>query len=447
MGGAVVPAARRPALNAVRVGARLELEVGAVAHGGHCVARHEGRVVFVRHALPGERVVAVVTEGDGDARYLRADAVEVLEPSPDRVPEPCPFAKPGRCGGCDWQHVALPAQRRLKSAVVEEQLRRLADVATSVPVLAVGDDEDGLRWRTRVQWSVARNGHLGLHRHRSSDVLPIDDCRIARLDVLSIGAQDGNWAGAGAVETVATSTGQRAVVVSPVRRSRTRTPKPARRGPDRLTELPLLPPDVRVVRRDLPARERGDDSVLEEHAGGRRWRVAADGFWQVHPGAAEALRDAVLQSARLQPGESALDLYCGVGLFTAALAEAVGVTGQVWGIEGDRRAAGLAAENLADLAQATVIHADVAAAALPEAADVVVLDPPRSGAGADVCRRVAALRPRAVVYVACDPAALARDVATLAGLGYVLEAAVGFDVFPMTHHVEVVATLVPALES
>jgi len=161
------------------VGTLLELQVGPVAHGGHCVARHDGQVVFVRHALPGEVVRAAVTEQT--AKYLRADAVEVLQPSPHRVQPPCPYAGPGLCGGCDFQHVALPAQRHLKAAVVAEQLRRLAGIERAVVVEPVDTAEarDGLRWRTRMQYVHLPDGRRGLRRHRSHDVVPIAQCLIA----------------------------------------------------------------------------------------------------------------------------------------------------------------------------------------------------------------------------------------------------------------------------
>jgi tRNA/tmRNA/rRNA uracil-C5-methylase (TrmA/RlmC/RlmD family) len=146
------------------VGTEYELEVGPVAHGGICVARHEGRVIFVRHALPGEVVRARVTEGMPTDRFLRADAVEVLTASPDRVEPPCPYAGPGRCGGCDWQHATLAAQRKLKATVLAEQLRRLARIDRPVVVEEVPGAADGSGWRTRVRFAVAADGRLGLRK-------------------------------------------------------------------------------------------------------------------------------------------------------------------------------------------------------------------------------------------------------------------------------------------
>ena len=149
----------------------LDLKAGEVAHGGWCVARPaDGPVIFVRHALPGERVLARVTEVT--TRLARAEAVQILAASPDRVEPPCPHAHPGGCGGCDWQHAALPAQRSLKAAVVRQQLRRLAGLDMEVTVEPLPGDAGaepgaGLGWRTRVQFAVRADGVAGLRAHRS----------------------------------------------------------------------------------------------------------------------------------------------------------------------------------------------------------------------------------------------------------------------------------------
>ena len=156
--------AERPDAGPSLAGERFEVRVGPVAHGGFCVARHEGRAVFVRHALPGEHVVVEVTEGHEKDRYLRADAVEILEASADRVPAPCPYAGPGKCGGCDWQHATPEAQRALKAAVIQEQLQRLAGIerhVVSSPRPATRTDSAGApgcssRWTTRAGPACAR---------------------------------------------------------------------------------------------------------------------------------------------------------------------------------------------------------------------------------------------------------------------------------------------------
>ncbi len=385
------------------------MRVDRVAHGGSVVARHEGLVVFVRHALPGERVVARVTEGAEGDRFLRADAVEVLEAAPDRVEPPCPFAGPGRCGGCDFQHVALPAQRTLKAAVVAEQLGRLAGLEVDVVVEAVPGDAEGLDWRTRMQWAVAADGTPGLRRHRSHEVVPVDDCRIAHPGLPDVPGS--RWPDASAVEAIVSGAGER----------------------------------LRLVRSSDGTTFADGPLLLHERAAGRDWRATGSGFWQVHPGAADALVAAVVEGLAPRPGERAVDLYAGVGLFSAALGEAVGPVGAVLSVEGDASATEDAVVNLSDLPQVRVLTAPVeralAGGEVGGRADLVVLDPPRSGARRAVVEGVADLRPRAVAYVACDPAALARDVATFAEHGYTLTRLRAFDMFPMTHHVECVAVL------
>ncbi|MGZ4538517.1 MAG: class I SAM-dependent RNA methyltransferase [Blastococcus sp.] len=407
-------------------GTEFEVTVGPVAHGGHCVARHEGRVVFVRHTLPGERVVVRVTE-DRHPGYCRADAVEILSAAPERVERPCPASGPGRCGGCDWQHVTPAGQRALKAAVVGEQLARLAgidDVEVTVEELPGGS----LRWRSRARFAVDRSGAAGLRRHRSHDVYVLDDCPIT-VEPAAAAALQRRWPGAGAVDVSVDSTG----AVTTTRLDRNGRPTSSR-----------------VVRPggDLPEEP---SARAERHAGGRDWEVEGTGFWQVHPAAADALVAAVTGYAQAQPGETVLDLYSGAGLFGGALAPAVGSGGRVVCVESDAAACAAADANLAGLPQAEVWQGEVDADGLEElldelgeAPDVVVLDPPRAGAGVAVSRLLAGTRARAVVYVACDPAALARDVAAFAGAGYRLSALRGFDAFPMTAHVECVALLVPA---
>jgi tRNA/tmRNA/rRNA uracil-C5-methylase (TrmA/RlmC/RlmD family) len=404
-------------------GREFEVAVGAVAHGGHCVARHEGRVIFVRHTLPGERVRVRVTE-DRHPGFCRADAIEVLEAHPERVERPCPYSGPGRCGGCDWQHVAPAEQHRLKAAVVREQLARLAglDVPVTVEALPGGP----LRWRSRARFAVDRSGAAGLRRHRSHDVVVLDDCPIT-VESAAAAALHRRWPGAGAVDVSVDSTG--AVTTTRLdRRGRPTTSRVVRPGGD-LPEEPT--------------------HRAERHAGGRDWEVEGTGFWQVHPAAADALVSAVAEYAAVRPGETVLDLYAGVGLFGGALAPAAGPEGRVVCVEADEAACAAADANLADLPQAEVWQGEVDAGGLGEllaelgaAPDVVVLDPPRAGAGRDVSRLLAATGARAVVYVACDPAALARDVAAFGEAGYRLAGIRGFDAFPMTAHVEAVALLV-----
>jgi tRNA/tmRNA/rRNA uracil-C5-methylase (TrmA/RlmC/RlmD family) len=434
-----LPAGERQPKGERQRGAELVLDVGPVAHGGHCVARHEGRVVFVRHALPGERVRAVVTEGGSDDPYWRADAVDVLVASPERVRAPCPYARPGGCGGCDWQHATPAEQRRLKAAVVTEQLAQLAGVElVDLQVEAVPGDERGLGWRTRVQFAVDPEGRVGLHRHRSEAVVAVDTCLIAHPAVTSVHVERHRWGHLAGVEVIASGTGERMVVL---------TESDERPGDAARLRIPRLDRDVSVVvaaGSDL-SKLRGRRRLTEE-AAGRLWRVSGSGFWQVHPAAADTLVDEVLEILAPRDGEVAVDLYAGVGLFAGVLAELVGPRGEVIAIESDRQAVADARRNLHGLDHVRVVEGRVERVLRSTrglAADLVVLDPPRSGAGRTACQALAALRPRAVAYVSCDPAALGRDVALLAAQGYRLQSVRAFDLFPMTHHVECVALLVP----
>lgn len=374
------------------------VEIGPVAHGGHCVARHEGRVIFVRHAIPREQVMVRLTD-TSKPRFWRGDAVEVLDPSPARVRPPCPVA--GTCGGCDFQHVEWAHQRELKRQVVAEQLQRLAGIEWTGRVEKVG--EEPLGWRSRMRY-VTETGRAGLRRHRSHEVveLPEGGCRIAEpagltVDELDILARE--------------AAGEEMIVA-------------------------VADPVSVVAGREVL---HGRPTVAHE-VNGRRLQVAASGFWQPHQEAPQVLVKAVLKALAPRPGEVGLDLYCGVGLFASALVEK---GASVTAVEMDRRAARMASRN--------VPEADVIAGPLernlrelPPQVDLVVLDPPRTGAGAKVVERLAGLGARAIAYVACDPAALARDLKTFAEHGWVAENIRAFDLFPMTHHVECVALLVPA---
>ncbi|WP_029663953.1 class I SAM-dependent RNA methyltransferase [Cellulomonas sp. KRMCY2] len=398
----------------------ISLEIGPVAHGGHCVARHEGRVVFVRHTLPGERVLARLTDAGDAANFWRAEAVEVLEASPDRVPSVWPEAGPGGVGGGELAHVALPAQRAWKAAVVAEQLARLARLDRAVDVEPAPGETDGLGWRTRIELVADAEGRAGMHRRRSHDVVPLTSMPLA---VEGIGALD--------LFTRRWAPGARLTAVGPV-------------GGDR----PLLLVD------GLPWTEKGPDSgpnariAVREAAevDGRRhtWRVAADGFWQVHRAAPTVLAQAVVDAVGPRTGATVVDLYSGAGLLTVPLAEVVGTGGRVVAVEGDARAIRDARRNVHAHPQVE-LHLgavrQVLAGGVAGRADVVVLDPPRVGAGRGVVEQIAALAPERVVYVACDPAALARDLAYLAGHGYALTGLRAFDLFPMTHHVECVAVV------
>ena len=390
--------------SALKTGDLVQVTIEKVAHGGHFIARHEGAVIFVRHAIPGESCTIQITSTGSS--FNRADVVSVEKPSEFRVQAPCSFANRNGCGGCDFQHISVDHQRKLKSDVIAEQFSRIAKMELRVDVEEVGEST---HWRTRAIATTDRNGKLGFYKSRSHSIAPVTDCIICveTMNFSEIASRD--LKGDVRVEISASKTGERSIALAP-----TRGEEKAR-----LTEGP---------------------AVLHENVLGRALEVSQESFWQSHKKAPEVLTQVVLDFAQLKTGEHVLDLYGGVGLFSAAIVEAVGATGHVDLIEGSKVATADAARNFAAYSNITIATGDVAKL-LPRitAADVVVLDPPRDGAGKEAVAHIARLAPRAIVYVACDPAALARDTAYLADHSYSLVKVRAFDLFPMTHHIECVA--------
>ena len=376
--------------------------LGPIAHGGSCVARlpgaGTGQVVFVRGGIPGERVSVQLTD-TSHATWWRGDVDDVIESSPDRVSPPCPLA--GVCGGCDWQHMKLERQRLCKAQIIEEQLERLAGVhVPDLVVTAVAGDHGGLGWRTRMRYQFS-GGQVGLRAARSHDLVPLlqGGCSLA-------------------------------------------TPKPT---PDEIREAAQSSGGqsdigVTVAQSGISIWQAGKGvingrPIVTEQAGGRVYKVRADGFWQVHPGAADAL-SSLVRHWFSPVGGQVLDLYCGVGLFAGVLSDAGGV---VHGIEINKAAVELARQNVPAATFTVGAVEKVPWGQGP--VDFVVVDPPRAGAGRAVVQRIARYRPQAVAYIACDPASLARDVATFATVGYRVVDFAALDIFPMTSHVECCALL------
>lgn len=394
-------------------GGLVRLEVGAPAHGGHCVARHEGRVVFVRHALPGEVVQARLTEDAADARFWRADAVTVLEASPDRVESPWPEAGAGGVGGAELGHVALPAQRAWKLAVLQEAFERFANRDFPGTVTAAEGDEQrgGLGYRTRVSAVADAEGRAAMHVFRSDALRPLTQMPLAVPPVEAALLDRRHPAGA-RITVVAPSDSDLRVLVD----------GRATRG-GKADSRPNAP---RAVRETVTV---GESTW--------RYRLDASGFWQVHREAPATLVREVL--ARIGDASRVADLYSGAGLFTLPLAAG---GREVVAVEADPRGAGAARRNVHDHPTVTIVEGDVRRSLETGIgpADAVVLDPPRSGAGRRTLDALSGVGADHLVYVACDPVALARDTALLDERGYAMVEAQGFDLFPMTHHVETIAT-------
>lgn len=409
------------------VGDVIELSIERVAHGGHCVGRLDGRAVFVRHATPGERVTARVTAVGKRGRFLNADVVDVLEASEHRVAAPCEYA--GVCGGCDFQHIDLAYQRELKSEVLRESLARFSGLsdqrldALDLAVHPLTSDapegqgaHPGLGWRRRLRMIALDDGALGFRRHGEDSVVEIESCPVATDAINEVIAE--------------------------------RRDEP--HGQQVGTEWALVDPDGRPA--GIWAADAGTPRLPRE-AAGTTFGVGPRGFWQAHRDAPDALVDVVLGFCAPRPGGWAWDLYSGAGLFSVPLARALGVTGRVDAVEGDPDAVRAARRAGHDLPQLRIHEAPVSRwlAAGPDAdgetggtagrLDVVVLDPPRRGARREVVEAIAAAAPERIVYVACDPVALARDVGTLRSLGYAVSAIRAMDAFPMTGQFEAVALL------
>ena len=392
----------------------LTLTVGAPANGGSCVARHEGRVVFVRYALPGETVRARVVGDHGS--YWHADVVEVIEPSPDRIDSICPIAGMDGAGCCDMAFAEPEAVRRLKGAVVANQLTRLGgyhwhdeDDAVAEPVGETG----ATGWRTRVRLDTSADGRAGFHRYHSSDLVTDLNCAQLPTGMLD-GLGDWSWPPGAQLHVALDDDGHRHVVQSGPRTGRKTS--------------------TQVVEGRYEAVQR---------VGQRVWRVPVTAFWQAHRDAAQSYSELVAGWSQLGSGMTAWDLYGGAGVFAAVLAQAVGVTGEVVTVDTSRGASRSARATLADLDQVSVVTDSVrrALAAQRRRADVAVLDPPRTGAGREVIDQLATAQVPRVIHIGCEAASFARDVGLYRGHGYAVEELRVFDSFPLTHHVECVAVL------
>jgi len=369
-----------------RVGERVELKVSAIAHGGESIARFDGWVFFVRYAIPGEQIIAEITEVGKS--FHRADAVEIITPSPDRITARCQYFHPGGCGGCDFQHITLNRQRGLKSEVITEQFKRLAKIDLTIPVIPVTDvghgDNPGFHYRTRLSLHINKDGRAGFHKARSHEVLPINECVV-----------------------VAESLHLKDVLAKSY---------------------------IGISQVQIPDQMRTEQIVIRDKS--YLFQVSRESFWQGHIKAAEVLGEAALEILQPERGERALDLYGGVGLFGKLLADH---GAQVEIIESSESAVRDGIANLKEFPNARYHHGDVAKKIGEiKGADIVLLDPPRSGAEFEVLRKIAALAPRAICYISCDPASLARDSARLAELGYEIASASAYDLFPQTAHIECV---------
>lgn len=392
----------------------MNIELTGVAHGGYAVGRHEGKVYFVTGGIPGETVEVELTREE--KRFSYARVVEVLESSPDRVPHVWPAAAEQGIGGADLGHVSIAAQRRWKSDVIADCLRRIAkgsvyeEVQAAAGELRVEGFSDGTRGtRTRVSFVADVDHRPAMRKAASHDLVPVTEMPLALQELAGLELFSGGWA-----EQLTPGETVKAVL-------------PSESGPVLVSQSGVW---------SAPG-ERAPEFVREtvlSTAGEYTYELHAGGFWQAHLDAPAALLDAVIDGASLDGSERVLELFSGAGLFTKAMAES---GAYVTAVEGDRGAHEDAQENVPD---AEHIKASVTPRAIQGEWEVIVLDPPRDGAGLPVARAMAESGARRIVYVACDPAAMARDLAALSPAYRIVDFR-AFDLFEHTHHVECVVVL------
>ena len=390
--------------DSVAVGDLLTLDIERIAHGGHFIAHARGLTIFVRGAIKGERIVAEVTQVKKKIAW--AETIEVLTSSPHRREAPCHYFRERVCGGCDFQHIDLAFQRVLKAEVVADSFRRIAQMEIEVECLPAQGDVSGLHWRTRMDFTVTPSKRLALHPHRSDSLTEITSCLIAHeaMDLVSINAS--------------------------LERSKIRPWERFRVAVDSERKVTLY----------------GGDGTVRMNVAKKSFPISIESFWQPHLSAASTLVDQVMELLNTREGDHLLDLYGGVGLFTAFLRDAVGEKGKVTLIESDPDAIA-DAERIFSGDRRVKVSAGRVEQKIKEieSCDLILLDPPRSGVTVGpngVIAEFQRLSPREILYISCDPATLARDAKALVEAGYEMALIRAFDLFPMTEHIESVAKFI-----
>ncbi len=402
----------------------IELQLTAMAHGGSALGRHEGRVVFVPYAIPGETVRVVLEEER--ARWARGRLLEIQEPSPHRVEPPCPHFGPDKCGGCHFQHIAYQAQAEYKRDIVVDQLGRLGGLRDANVQEIIGAAQPW-GYRNHAQFHTTPEGQLGFLTADTHNVVQIEECLILDplLDELRA-ALDMEWPQLHRLSLrCGSASGDRMAIFE------------LNDYEDFDIEVDF-PVSCIILLADGEAVVLMGNTYLEEHVAGRDYRISANSFFQVNTAGAEALVALVHEALAPARSDTLLDLYCGVGLFGLSLAEHVG---RVLGVEADASAAADFRHNAQGLDQVELVEGKVQSV-LPRIegpVDLLLLDPPRAGAGPDVIDQVARLNPRRIAYISCDPATLARDARHLVESGFLLHEVQPVDLFPQTYHVESVA--------
>jgi tRNA/tmRNA/rRNA uracil-C5-methylase (TrmA/RlmC/RlmD family) len=380
----------------------ITVDIGPIAHGGHFISRHNGQVVFVRHAITDE--IAVVKITSIGSKIAFGDAIEILKPSTDRVIAPCKYSSPELCGGCDFQHISMTAQLKLKKLVIEEQFERIANIKINPEVLNAGIDS-GLHWRTHLDFAISRNNNVGLYAFKTKEVIEIDECLIAVDAINQLDIFKSKWDGDERLSVFASS----------------------------LNEVSIHRSDKKI----------SGPSEINEVVEGKSYNISHGSFWQSHINAPKILIKKLMEFANLELGDRVCDLYGGVGLFTAPILEIIGEVGEIHLIENNSRCI-KDAKKIFENQKNVIIHHGKVEQKLGRIKniDVIIMDPPRTGATKQVINQIIEKKARSIIYISCDPASLARDTKILLNNSYSLDKIIGLDLFPMTHHIECIASFI-----
>ena len=382
------------------IGEILTLDIGNIANGGHFVARHDNQIIFVRHAISGETAKVKVTAIN--SRFAFGDAVEILKPSKDRISPPCKYSRPEGCGGCDFQHINYNVQSDLKKEVLKDQFKRITKIDI-LPEIITANPSNGLHWRSRLNLAISENKKVGLRAHKSNNVIEIDECLIALKKINKSDIFSANWDSEENLNISCSSTNQ--INISQFNKSII--------GPDKLTE----------------------------NVDKNEYTISPKSFWQSHINAPSLLLQQVIKDADIQHDQIVCDLYGGVGLFTLPISKLIGKNGQIHLIEMNDTCiedANIMFENIDNI----YIHHGTVEQKLGSVKkiDTIILDPPRNGVSKQVINQMIEKKPNTIIYVSCNPSTLARDSKILLDNKYSLSNIVGLDLFPMTHHLESVAS-------
>ena len=378
----------------------ITLDIGPIAHGGHFISRHNGQVVFVRHAITDE--IAIVRITSIGSKIAFGDTIEILKPSKDRVIAPCKYSSPELCGGCDFQHISTAAQLKLKQLVVEEQFERIANIKISPEILNAGI-VSGLHWRTHLDFAISNNGKVGLYSFKTKEVVEIDECLIAVNAINQLDIFKSKWDGDERLNVFASS----------------------------LKEVSIHRSDQKI----------SGPSKINEVVEGNSYTISHGSFWQSHKNAPKILIKKIIEFANLELGDRVCDLYGGVGLFTAPILKVIGEIGEIHLIESNSRCI-KDAKKIFENKKSVIIHHGKVEQKLGKIKniDVIIMDPPRTGATKQVINQIIEKKARSIIYISCDPASLARDTKNLLNSSYSLDKIIGLDLFPMTHHIECIAS-------